>query len=83
MLARQQEMSMRQQMMAQQQMQAHRGGMPQEQMTDPNQAAAAAHDTRAQQPRTPIVKQKQPGRNDPCPCGSGKKFKNCHGRGIV
>jgi preprotein translocase subunit SecA len=20
------------------------------------------------------------GRNDPCPCGSGKKFKNCHGR---
>lgn len=24
----------------------------------------------------------QIGRNDPCPCGSGKKFKNCHGRGI-
>ncbi|MBR4368254.1 MAG: SEC-C domain-containing protein [Prevotella sp.] len=23
-----------------------------------------------------------PGRNDPCPCGSGKKFKNCHGRGL-
>ena len=22
------------------------------------------------------------GRNDPCPCGSGKKFKNCHGRGM-
>jgi preprotein translocase subunit SecA len=21
--------------------------------------------------------------NDPCPCGSGKKYKNCHGRGIV
>ena len=21
-----------------------------------------------------------PGRNDPCPCGSGKKFKHCHGR---
>ena len=83
MMARQQEMSMRQQMMAQQQMQAHRGGMPQEPMTDPNQAAAAAHDTRAQQPRTPIIRQKQPGRNDPCPCGSGKKFKNCHGRGIV
>ena len=54
-----------------------------EQLTDPNQAAAAAHDTRAQQPRTPIVKDKLPGRNDPCPCGSGKKFKVCHGRGIV
>ena len=54
-----------------------------EQMTDPNQAAAAAQDTRAQQPRTPIIKDKLPGRNDPCPCGSGKKFKNCHGRGLV
>ncbi len=54
-----------------------------EQMTDPNQAAAAAQDTRAQQPRTPIIKDKLPGRNDPCPCGSGKKFKNCHGKGLV
>ncbi len=54
-----------------------------EQLQDPNQAAAAANDTRAQQPRTPLVKDKLPGRNDPCPCGSGKKFKNCHGRGIV
>ena len=57
--------------------------LTQEQMTDPNQAAAAAQDTRAQQPRTPIVRDKLPGRNDPCPCGSGKKFKNCHGRGLV
>ena len=57
--------------------------LSQEQMTDPNQAAAAAQDTRAQQPRTPIIKDKMPGRNDPCPCGSGKKFKNCHGRGLV
>ncbi len=57
--------------------------LSQEQMTDPNQAAAAAHDTRSQQPRTPIIKDKLPGRNDPCPCGSGKKFKHCHGRGLV
>jgi len=54
-----------------------------EQLTDPNQAAAAAQDTRAQQQRAPIIKDKLPGRNDPCPCGSGKKFKNCHGKGIV
>ena len=56
-----------------------------ERLTDPNQAAAAAHDTRAReaQRREPIVKDKLPGRNDPCPCGSGKKFKNCHGRGLV
>jgi preprotein translocase subunit SecA len=57
--------------------------LSQEQMTDPNQAAAAAQDTRARQPQAPIVKDKMPGRNDPCPCGSGKKFKNCHGRGLV
>ena len=57
--------------------------LDEEQLTDPNQAAAAAHDTRAQQPRTPITKDKLPGRNDPCPCGSGKKFKNCHGKGLV
>ena len=55
-------------------------------LVDPNQARAAHTDTRGQASqvnRTPIVKDKLPGRNDPCPCGSGKKFKNCHGRGIV
>ena len=31
----------------------------------------------------PIVKVQTPGRNDLCPCGSGKKFKNCHGRGLA
>ena len=38
-------------------------------------------DTREQQQsHTPIVRQeKKIGRNDPCPCGSGKKYKNCHG----
>ncbi|MFW5794225.1 MAG: preprotein translocase subunit SecA [Bacillota bacterium] len=30
--------------------------------------------------RKPIVKNKTVGRNDPCPCGSGKKYKHCHGR---
>lgn len=29
---------------------------------------------------TPLVKDKLPERNDPCPCGSGKKYKNCHGK---
>jgi preprotein translocase subunit SecA len=27
----------------------------------------------------PIIKEKVVGRNEPCPCGSGKKYKNCHG----
>ena len=55
-------------------------------LVDPNQEAAAHADTRggAQQiNRTPVIKDKLPGRNDPCPCGSGKKFKNCHGRGVA
>ena len=55
-------------------------------LVDPNQEAAAHTDTRGQAQqvnRTPIVKDKMPGRNDPCPCGSGKKFKQCHGKGLV
>ncbi|MBQ1655944.1 MAG: SEC-C domain-containing protein, partial [Bacteroidales bacterium] len=32
---------------------------------------------------TPVKVEKHVGRNDPCPCGSGKKYKNCHGKGIV
>ena len=50
-------------------------------LSDPNQQAAANRDTREQK-HEPIRVQKTPGRNDPCPCGSGKKFKNCHGRGM-
>ena len=44
------------------------------------EAEALAGEQVAQQP---IVKDKLPARNEPCPCGSGKKFKNCHGKGIV
>ncbi|MGE6218669.1 preprotein translocase subunit SecA [Nubsella zeaxanthinifaciens] len=36
-------------------------------------------DTREPQPLQPIRKEATIGRNEPCPCGSGKKFKNCHG----
>ena len=55
-------------------------------LTDPGQRAAQQHDTRAQaaqRNRVPLIKDKLPGPNDPCPCGSGKKFKKCHGAGIV
>ena len=51
-------------------------------MEDNTAAEAASRDTR-QQVTQPIVKEKMPNRNDPCPCGSGKKFKNCHGKGLV
>ena len=35
-----------------------------------------------QKQNTPYIADKKIGRNDPCPCGSGKKYKNCHGRGM-
>ena len=44
------------------------------------EAARQASAQHAPQPRTPIVVAPKVGRNDPCPCGSGKKYKNCHGR---
>ena len=47
------------------------------------QMQQAAQNMGQQRPTTPIVKEKLPGRNDPCPCGSGKKFKQCHGKGLV
>ena len=45
-------------------------------MAQPNRAV------NLNQPKTliPLVKTKEPGRNDPCPCGSGVKYKRCHGR---
>ena len=51
-------------------------------LNDPNQQAAAQHDTRENAKREPVRVEKTVGRNDPCPCGSGKKFKNCHGKNI-
>ena len=41
-----------------------------------------AIDSSSQQPQKvmPVHVEKKVGRNDPCPCGSGKKYKNCHGR---
>ncbi len=36
-----------------------------------------------QRAKAPIHVDKKIGRNDPCPCGSGKKYKNCHGAGLV
>ena len=60
-------------------------GQPSPDLVDPAQQAAAHTDTRGgagRVPQTPIIKDKMPGRNDPCPCGSGKKFKACHGRGL-
>jgi preprotein translocase subunit SecA len=52
-----------------------------------NQATSSADvaqmdDTREHVPQQPIRKDTVIGRNEPCPCGSGKKYKNCHGAGL-
>ncbi len=44
-------------------------------------AAAAAGQAEKSKP-APIKVEKKVGRNDPCPCGSGKKFKHCHGKNL-
>ena len=49
---------------------------------DEGMRQAANRDTREQQPVQPIRRENLPGRNEPCPCGSGKKFKHCHGRNL-
>lgn len=46
------------------------------------QRQAAQNVNRQQAPKQPMKAQPKVGRNDPCPCGSGKKYKNCHGKGL-
>ena len=58
--------------------QASKEALPGENAT---RAAASAPQGEKQRP-APVVNGPRVGRNDPCPCGSGKKFKNCHGRGM-
>ena len=54
-----------------------RSGMP----GSPNQQAGQGSQQQPQRRRTePIRTEKKVGRNDPCPCGSGKKYKHCHGK---
>ncbi|MFN8285034.1 MAG: preprotein translocase subunit SecA [Chitinophagales bacterium] len=55
-----------------------RGG---ENMEDEYQGAEAATDTREKQ--MPVRAEVKVGRNDACPCGSGKKFKHCHGKELA
>ncbi|PPE65803.1 preprotein translocase subunit SecA [Caldimonas caldifontis] len=45
--------------------------------THPNEDGSVASET---DPRTAAVQVPKVGRNDPCPCGSGKKYKHCHGK---
>ena len=49
---------------------------------DPAQRQAAVAPQGEQQKPMPAKAAPRIGRNDPCPCGSGKKYKNCHGKGL-
>ncbi len=42
----------------------------------------AHSNTQANQPNQPVRVEKKVGRNEPCPCGSGKKYKHCHGKNV-
>ena len=44
---------------------------------------AASQRTAPKEKPQPVHVEKRVGRNDPCPCGSGKKYKNCHGRDVA
>ena len=52
--------------------------MKREQVVDKKQMQAG--DGKAKVKKQPVKRQVKVGRNDPCPCGSGKKYKNCHGQ---
>ncbi len=53
----------------------------QQPLEDHLQTATASHgDTAEETKKKPVVNKETVGRNDPCPCGSGKKYKNCCGR---
>ena len=47
---------------------------------DPDKPEDVAELTRLLNPPKPAIADKKTGRNEPCPCGSGKKFKNCCGQ---
>ncbi|MCZ2392281.1 MAG: preprotein translocase subunit SecA [Chitinophagales bacterium] len=49
---------------------------------DDNAAREAGEAVSRPEKQMPIRKEVKIGRNDPCPCGSGKKFKQCHGQGV-
>jgi len=53
--------------------------MQQMNRVDPSQLSTNGE----QRSRMPVKVDKRVGRNDPCPCGSGLKYKNCHGKGLV
>jgi preprotein translocase subunit SecA len=65
-----------------------RRGLDMSKLSTSKSDASESSSNRPEAPREPQITQpvrveKRVGRNDPCPCGSGKKFKSCHGKDLV
>ena len=69
-----------QQQKEQPKLQTSRTEAPQPTNQQPNRGQQPGQNTQERQVTQPIVAEKRVGRNDPCPCGSGKKYKQCHGK---
>ena len=55
-----------------------------QQQTDVSKLATNRGEDGTERTSKPVTKEEpKVGRNDPCPCGSGKKYKKCHGAGVV
>ncbi|HKC69411.1 MAG TPA: SEC-C metal-binding domain-containing protein, partial [Bacteroidia bacterium] len=54
----------------------------QPQLVESRSEGSADGEPKAKPKQQPIRAEQKIGRNDPCPCGSGKKYKNCHGQGL-
>ncbi len=67
---------------AQRQQQRERAKVDVNKLQASRMQAAAQAGQQDRQKTMPIQADKKIGRNDPCPCGSGKKYKNCHGKGL-
>jgi len=59
---------------------AARGGVAARQASGPDPSALSTNRGESRQEKAPVTAADGPRRNEPCPCGSGKKYKKCHGR---
>ncbi|WP_394218444.1 preprotein translocase subunit SecA [Halobacillus trueperi] len=57
-----------------------RNNLQRQEVAQGAQAVSGGSESKEPKKKSPVVKKDHVRRNDPCPCGSGKKYKNCHGK---
>ncbi|MEC3882764.1 preprotein translocase subunit SecA [Halobacillus sp. HZG1] len=57
-----------------------RNNLQRQEVAQGAQAVSGGSESKEPKKKSPVVKKDHIRRNDPCPCGSGKKYKNCHGK---